>query len=307
VAGPFNTGNVIDGGDSPVNEVNPLEGDAAIADLVSLILALKSIDPDLEAAYQAYIVGNKALVIANVKKSKFYQNFNKTARERAIIKKEQFGVWTQDLNKYKLEQKKRLVAAGIQWTPSIEKQVESAYDLGLDNNTLDTIIIKAKDFGKIGGAQLGSIDALKEFADSYGVLNMYNDSYWNTQKEKLFLGEITSDDIQNDIKDMAKQVYPGFAAGFDVGQSLAAQTGYIKNTVAKVTGIDPNALKYDDPMVSAWYQYKDPKTGAFTRPPQYLVEQGTKEKYFDLYAKTPSGTAYLDGLTLKVLQDMGLM
>ena len=54
-------------------------------------------------------------------------------------------------------------------------------------------------------------------------------------------------------------------------------------------------------------EYKDPKTGAFTRPPQYLVEQGTKEKYFDLYAKTPSGTAYLDGLTLKVLQDMGLM
>lgn len=294
------------GSDVPT-ETNPLENDAAVADLVSLILALKSIDPDLEAAYQAYKVGNKALVIANVKKSKFYQNFNVTARQRAITKKEQFGVWTQDLNKYKLEQKKRLVAAGIQWTPSIEKQVENAYDLGLDNNTLDTLIIKAKDFGKIGGAQLGSIDALKEFADSYGVLNMYNDAYWNTQKERLFLGEITVDDIQNDIKDMAKQVYPGFAAGFDSGQSLAAQTGYIKNTVARVTGMDPSALKYDDPMVSTWYQYKDPKTGQFTRPPQYLVEQGTKEKYFDLYARTPSGTAYLDGLTLKVLQDMGLM
>lgn len=294
-------------GDTPPAETNPLENDAAVAELVSLILALKSIDPDLEAAYQAYKVGNKALVIASVKKSKFFQNFNAIARQRAITKKEQLGVWTQDLNKYKLEQKKRLVAAGIQWTPAIEKQVESAYDLGLDNNTLDTLIIKAKDFGKIGGAQLGSIDALKQFADEYGVSSMYNDSYWNTQKEKLFLGEITAEDVQNDIKDMAKQVYPGFASGFDVGQSLAAQTGYIKNTVAKVTGIDPSALKYDDPMVATWYQYKDPKTGAFTRPPQYLVEQGTKEKYFDLYARTPAGTSYLDGLTVKVLQDMGLM
>ena len=71
---------------SAENPNNPLQNDAAVAEFVSLILALKSIDPDLEAAYQAYVAGNKALVIANVKKSKFFQNFNATARQRAITK-----------------------------------------------------------------------------------------------------------------------------------------------------------------------------------------------------------------------------
>lgn len=291
-------------------DTNALDNDAALGELIGIILALKDgpfWDDNLRLAYDAYVAENKAQFIAYVKKSKFYQNFNKTARERAITKKEQFGVWEQDLNKYKLEQKKRLVAAGIQWTPKIEKQVESAYDLGLDNNTLDTIIIKGKDFGKIGGATLGDIDALKQFAEQYGVLEMYNDSYWNDKKEKLFLGETTAEDIQADIKNMATQTYPGFAKGFASGQSLAAQTGYILGTISKVTGLPVSDLSYNDPMVAAWLQWKDPKTNEFSQPPQYLVEQGTKEKYFDLYARTPSGTAYLDGLTLKVLQDMGLM
>ena len=292
---------------SAENPNNPLQDDAAVAEFVSLILALKSIDPDLEAAYQAYVVGNKALVIANVKKSKFFQNFNATARQRAITKKEQPGVWTQDLSKYKLQQKKRLVAAGIQWTSAVEKQVESAYDLGLDNDTLDTLIIKAKDFTGIGGAQLGNIDTLKAFAQEYGVADMYNNAYWEDKKQKLFLGETTLEDIQADIKNMAKQTYPGFSKGFDSGQSLNAQAGYVLNTISKITGLPTSSLQFSDPMVAPWLQWKDPKTNEFSQPPQYLVEQGTKEKFFDLYAKTPSGTAYLDGLTVKVLQDMGLM
>lgn len=309
----FESGTLVDDGgtlNAPNSNANSLNEDEALGELIGIILALKDgpfWDDNLRLAYDAYVAENKAQFVAYVKKSKFYQNFNKTARDRAIVKKEQFGVWTQDLNKYKLEQKKRLVSAGIQWTPTIERQVESAYDLGLDNNTLDTIIIKGKDFGKIGGATLGDIDSLKAFADTYGVLDMYNDTYWNDKKEKLFLGEITSGDIEADIKNMAAQTYPGFAKGFATGQSLTSQTGYILNTVSKITGIPTSQLKYNDPMVTAWLQWKDPKTNEFSQPPQYLVEQGTKEKFFDLYARTPSGTAYIDGLTVKMLQDMGLM
>lgn len=309
----FESGTLVDDGgtlNAPNSNPNSLNEDEALGELIGIILALKDgpfWDENLRLAYDAYVAENKAQFVAYVKKSKFYQNFNKTARDRAIVKKEQFGVWTQDLNKYKLEQKKRLVSAGIQWTPTIERQVESAYDLGLDNNTLDTIIIKGKDFGKIGGATLGDIDSLKAFADTYGVLDMYNDTYWNDKKEKLFLGEITSGDIEADIKNMAAQTYPGFAKGFGTGQSLTSQTGYILNTVSKITGIPTSQLKYNDPMVTAWLQWKDPKTNEFSQPPQYLVEQGTKEKFFDLYARTPSGTAYIDGLTVKMLQDMGLM
>lgn len=286
---------------------NPLDTDPTTADLIGIILALKSVDDNLAKAYEAYNAGNKAAMIGFVKASKFYTDFNATARARATAAKEQPGVAAQDKNAYILKQKKRLAAAGIQWSPSVQTQVEKGYDLGLDDNSLDAMIIKAGSFGKIGGNPIAQVDALKQFADSYGVAGLYGQSYWDGIKQRLFLGETTADDIQTEIKDMAKNTYPGFAQGFDLGQSLDYQTGYIKNTVAKVTGMDPTSLRPDDPMVAAWYQYKDPKTGAFTRPPQYLVEQGTKEKYFDLYARTPNGRSYLDGLTVKVLQDMGLM
>lgn len=286
---------------------NPLDTDATTADLIAIILALKSVDDNLQKAYEAYLAGNKAEVIARVKASKFYTDFNATARARATAAKEQPGVAAQDKNAYILKQKKRLAQAGIQWSPTVQKSVESGYDLGLDDNSLDAMIIKAGQFGKIGGSPVATVDSLKMFADSYGVAGLFSTSYWDGIKQKLFLGEITGEDIQQEIKDMAKNTYPGFAQGFDLGQSLDYQTGYIKNTVAKVVGLDPTSLRPDDPMVATWYQWKDPKTGAFTRPPQYLVEQGTKEKYFDLYARTPNGKSYLDGLTVKVLQDMGLM
>jgi len=317
VAELFESGPLVDDGGNPVvdnnltNQTPPANLDEETAALLSIILALKGIDDNLQKAYEEYMkpTRNMAKVIAFAKASKLYQDYNRTARARAIASKEQPGVWKQEKEKYLTEQKKRIIASlgPKAWTPEVEKQVGIAFDFALDDDVLDKMIISTRTIGQIGGATIGTIDSLKQFADNYGVSNMYDDAFWNSKKDELFLGSTTIDDIQAEIKDMARQTYPGFASGFNLGQSLTAQTGYIRNTVAKVIGADPTSLKYDDPILSTWYQWKDPKTGEFTRPPQYLVEQGTKEKYFDAYARTPSGTAYLDGLTVKMLSDMGLM
>jgi len=80
---------------------------AEMADLIAIVLALKSIDGNLQLAYNAYVAKNKAQFIAYVKASKFYQDYNASARQRAIAEKEQPGVWQQDKNKYVEEQKQR--------------------------------------------------------------------------------------------------------------------------------------------------------------------------------------------------------
>lgn len=282
--------------------------DTEYADLISIVLALKDLDPNLKLAWEESQkpTKNKAKIIALIKGSKFYQSYNAAARQRAISKAEQPGVWAQDRDKYKLAQKKRLIAAGIAWSPAVERQVESAYDLGLDDNALDSLIIKAKGYGKIGGEQLANIDTLKSVADSYGVIDLFDNKYWDKQKERLFLGETTGADIENEIKNMAKQAYPAFAAGFDAGKSLDLQAGYIKNIVASTRGLEPNAIKWNDPSIIKWLSYRDAKTGQFVMPTVQEVKSATREQYFDEWASQSEGRTYLDGISMKILQDMGL-
>ena len=283
--------------------------DAETAALVAMIIALKDIDDNLKKAYEEYMkpTRNMAVIIGLVKNSKFYQNFNATARARRIAQAEQPGVYAQDKEKYKTEQKKRLAAAGITWNTDVEKQVENAYDLALDDDVLDQLIVATGKFGKITGAAGATIEDLQDFANSYGVGSLYDKKYWDEQRRDMFLGVTNAQKIQEDIKQRAIDAYPAWAKGFAENKSLNTQAGWIKSLVAQQLGVDPNSLTFDDPTVAPFLNYKDPKSGQQVIPSLLEVRTQTRSKYFDQFAKTPEGTAYLDGLTVKVLQDMGLI
>lgn len=311
-------GALIDGGgdgtevtDATVDTQTQMNLDEETAALLAIVLALKSLDPNLQKAYDEYMkpTKNMALVISLVKASKFYQNYNKTARARALSEKEQPGVWAQELEKYKTEQKKRIIGllGPSAWTPEVQKQVEIAFNFALDDDVLDKLIIATKSLGKVGGAIMATADELQTYANSYGVGKLFDANYWKEQEQKIFLGEITSADIQADIRDKAAQAYPAFADGFSNGKSLDTQAGWILNLVANNLGLNPNSLSFDDPAVSPFLNFIDPKSGKQVVPPVNIVQTETRRKYFDQFAKTPTGTAYIDGLTVRALQDMGLM
>lgn len=283
--------------------------DAETAALVAMIIALKDIDDNLKKAYEEYMkpTRNMAVIIGLVKNSKFYQNFNATARARRIAQAEQPGVYAQDKEKYKTEQKKRLAAAGIAWNTDVEKQVENAYDLALDDDVLDQLIVATGKFGKITGAAGATIEDLQDFANSYGVGSLYDQKYWDEQRRDMFLGVTNAQKIQEDIKQRAIDAYPAWAKGFNENKSLNTQAGWIKSLVAQQLGIDPNSLTFDDPTVAPFLNYKDPKSGQQVIPSLLDVRTETRRKYFDQFAQTPEGRSYMDGLTVKVLQDMGLI
>jgi hypothetical protein len=283
--------------------------DAETAALVAMIIALKDIDDNLKKAYEEYMkpTRNMAVIIGLVKNSKFYQDFSALARTRRITQAEQPGVYAQDKEKYKTEQKKRLAAAGIAWNTDVEKQVESAYDLALDDDVLDKLIVATGKFGKITGAAGATIEDLQDFANSYGVGSLYDQKYWDEQRRDMFLGVTNAQKIQEDIKQRAIDAYPAWAKGFNENKSLNTQAGWIKSLVAQQLGIDPNSLTFDDPTVAPFLNYKDPKSGQQVIPSLLDVRTQTRTKYFDQFAQTPEGRSYMDGLTVKVLQDMGLI
>jgi hypothetical protein len=283
--------------------------DAETAALVAMIIALKDIDDNLKKAYEEYMkpTRNMAVIIGLVKNSKFYQDFNALARTRRITQAEQPGVYAQDKEKYKTEQKKRLAAAGIAWNTDVEKQVESAYDLALDDDVLDKLIVATGKFGKITGAAGATVEDLQDFANSYGVGSLYDQKYWDEQRQDMFLGVTNAQKIQEDIKQRAIDAYPAWAKGFNENKSLNTQAGWIKSLVAQQLGIDPNSLTFDDPTVAPFLNYKDPKSGQQVIPSLLDVRTQTRTKYFDQFAQTPEGRSYMDGLTVKVLQDMGLI
>jgi predicted phosphoadenosine phosphosulfate sulfurtransferase len=85
--------------------------DAETAALLSMVIALKDIDDNLQKAYEEYMkpTRNMAVIIGLIKNSEFYRNFNSLARTRRITQAEQRGVWEQDREKYKTEQKNVLL------------------------------------------------------------------------------------------------------------------------------------------------------------------------------------------------------
>ncbi len=289
-----------------INIQNPLANIPGVAADIQMLLAITS-DPDLQAAWIAYKDGKYDDMQAAILRSAFYRNNNKIARERAIAEKNQPGVWEQDRNAFILSAKKRLIDRGVPWNDSVKGQLDTAYRMGLTDDQADALVASVLGSAKIGGEISGDVYQLKAYASSYGVDFLYDDNYWQQQSRRLFSGDTTIEDIQSELRAMAEQTYPAFAPGFAAGKSLDLQTGYIRQTVARTLGLDPNGLLSNNPLVSKWYQWKDPKTGEFVAPPQWFVEQKTKEENLDLWANGPEGRGTIDRLSSRLLKDMGLM
>ena len=281
------------------------DNDATVAEQLQMILALKATDPDLEKAWQAYLKGDMDGFRSFVLGSAFYRNNNSIARTRKTAEKNQPGVYAQDLNAYKVKSKKRLIQQGIQWTPGVEKQVEIGYQSGMNDDQVDQLIVKSGTMGKLGGSTMSSVSALQSFANAYGVGNLLNTAYWDSKSTALFAGDTTSDDIMNDIKNLAASAYPAYADGIKNNVSLSALASNVTSTVANLLELDPDTVDFQNPLVKRIMGYINPATGKQEIMPQWMVDKTVKSSPDWLYTNNARGT--LDSLTTKVFSDMGLM
>jgi hypothetical protein len=271
---------------------------------INMILALKDTDDNLNKAWEAYKANNVAAFRAAVLASDFYRNNSALARQRKTAQKAQLGAYTKELDAYKVTAKKRLVQAGIQWTPNIEQQIEFAYENGMTEDQVDTLVIKTGDVKSFGGDTLGSINQLKSYASAYGVDSLLNKAYWDSKSQELFSGNTTLEDIQQNIKELSASAYPAYADGIMRNVPLSAQASNVTQTIASLLEVDPDTLSFNDPRVQKIVNYVNPTTGKPERMPQWMINKTVKS--MSGWTETDNGRQAIDDLSIKVLRDWGL-
>jgi len=268
--------------------------------------ALLAMHPELNYVYQLFKSGQKTKAIEELFKTPFYKNTNSVVKAREKMRLEQEPAYQNEVSKYKLAARKRLVTSGVKIDEAtFNALAEKAYKDGLDDNQFDQSVMATGKITGFGGNVLGDTSTLKSFANSFGVSGLLNQAYWSGKSSQLFAGTTTTEDIQQEIKTLAASAFPAYAEGIMNGVSLDVQASNIIQTVSTYLELDPNGLSYQDETVKKMLQYIDPATGKPGKMPQWLAEQTVKSD--PRWGKTKNAQNTIDSLITKVGQDYGLV
>lgn len=266
--------------------------------------ALLATYPELKQVYALFKAGDEGAALEALFKTNYYRTSNSTVKTRQKQKLEQPQVYADSVTKYKLAARKRLVNSGVKIdTATFDKVVEDAYARGLDDNQLDQAILSSNKITGFGGNILGDTTALKSYANSFGVNQLLNDSYWNQKSKDLFAGTVTTQDIENEIRTLSASAYPAYSDQILAGVSFDSQTSNVKQTIATYLERDPATITNDDKIFRMITQWVNPKTGQPEKMPQWLVEKTVKST--DEWGYTKNALATLDSLSEKVFKDWG--
>jgi len=259
--------------------------------------------PELQAVKDAYDKGNEGKAIELFQATPFYKNV--ALKDRALQKVNQNEIYKQELDAFLVETDRRLKRAGVRLTPEdLKFYGEKAFDSGLTNNQFDNLILKDKKTGIIGGQTLGTVDDLESYADSFGVANLLNDDYWDEKKTQILAGELTTEDIQNDIRELSASAYPNYADQINSGTSLKSLASGYKATIAQVLEMDPSAINWQDKNLQRALQYVDPKTGQPAKLPVWEFKQMLRST--DEWQYTDNATEEINSVGMSILKDWGM-
>jgi hypothetical protein len=279
--------------------------DPAVAETIQMILALKGIDTQLEAAWQAWLKGDIDGMYSAVLKSNFYRNNNATARTRLQAKQSQPGVYTDGLDKYKLATRKSLVSAGLKMDAKLfDGLAASAYDSGMSEDQLKELIVNSNLVTGYGGKVLGDTADLKSYANSFGVGKYFDDKYWAQKSQDLFLGRTTTEDIEEEVRSLAASAFPGYGDQIRAGISVDSLASAYKGAIASTLEIDPDSVTFEDPRLRAALQYVGPDGKPAVKPIWQFERELRMTPEWEL---TNNARNTVDNLTYKALSDMGLI
>jgi len=277
----------------------------AVAETIQMILALKNIDTQLEAAWQAWLRGDIDGMYSAVMASNFYRNNNATARTRLQAKASQPGAYQDGLDKYQLSTRKSLVNSGLKMDNKLFMGLaQSAYDSGMSEDQLKELIVTSGLVTGYGGEVLGDTSAAKTYANSFGVGKYLDENYWKQKSQDLFLGRTTTEDIEAEVRMLAASAFPGYKDQIDAGISMDAIASAYKGAIGSVLEVDPDSVTFEDPRLRAALQYTD-KDGKPAVKPLWQFER--ELRMTPEWELTNNARDSVNNLTYKVLSDMGLM
>jgi hypothetical protein len=254
--------------------------------------------PELQKVFDLWKAGNTTDAELEYYKTSYYKNLTSNAQTRQKKKASQPGVYAQELEAYKLEQKKRLTARGI--TVS-DATLEDAYLKGLSDSQVDLNALIAAKGKPIGGSTLGSVQSLKEYADAFGM--SYSQRSLDAWSQGIFSGTTTADDIQAQIRRDASSAFPVYADQINKGTSVEALTSAYKSSMANILEIDADSITFNDPTLRRALQYIGPDGKPAVKP---IWQFETELRQDPRWEKTDGARKTVDSLSLKVLRDLGL-
>lgn len=276
-----------------------------VAETIQLILALKSIDTKLEEAWQAWLKGDIDGMNAAVMQSNFYRNNNATARSRLQAKASQPGVYADGLDKYQLATRKSLVNSGLKMDNKLFMGLaQKAYDSGMSEDQLKELIVNSNLVTGYGGEVLGETSALKSYANSFGVGKYLDDKYWAQKSQDLFLGRTTTEDIEDEVRNLSASAFPGYADQIKAGISVDSLASAYKGAIASVLEKDPDSVTFEDPRLRAALQYVGPDGKPAVKPLWQFERELRMTPEWEL---TNNARTTVDNLAYKVMSDWGVI
>jgi hypothetical protein len=257
--------------------------------------------PELQKVYDLYKAGDLTQAELEYYKTGYYRGLTVTSKNRAGQKASQPGVYTQGLEAFKVEQRKRLIGKGINLDETtFNSVIQDAYDKGLDDAQIDLQAL-SKFKGTIGGETLGRVQTLEEYAKSFGM--SYSPTTLNSWSQGLVSGTNTIFDIQEKIRRDAASAYPVFADDINKGTSVDALASAYKSSMSTILEIDADTISYNDPTFRRALQYVGADGKPALKPIWQFEAELRQDPRWDL---TDNARATADSLSLKVLRDMGV-
>jgi hypothetical protein len=277
----------------------------AIVEQIQMLLALKGIDSKLEEALQLYLKGDFDGMNAAILASNFYRNNNTTARTRLQAKTSQPGVYADGLDKYQLQTRKSLVNSGLKMDNKLFMGLATkAYDAGMSEDQLKELIVNSGLVTGYGGEVLGDTSAMKSYANSFGVGKYLDEKYWAQKSQDLFLGRTTTEDIEDEVRNLAASAFPGYADQIKAGISVDSLASAYKGAIASVLEKDADSITFENPQLRAALQYVD-KDGKPAVKPLWQFER--ELRMTPEWELTNNARTTVDNLAYKVMSDWGLV
>lgn len=206
------------------------------------------------------------------KESQYYINTLPESDKRIKRKLGQFGVYTQELNRFIDEQTRRLTLAGIRLDPNdraVRDMLEAAYDNAETDNQIDIKALAINSGKAIGGATGGSVADLRAYAKAFGI--KYSDNDYNRWSNEIFSGTTTAFDIQQKIRQDSASAFPVYADKILNGESVDSIGSAYLSSTASILEIDADSVDWNDPMLRKALQYtKDGKPAVM---PVWMFEE----------------------------------
>jgi hypothetical protein len=270
-----------------------------MAQAFGITQALINAYPELAKVWELYLAGNETDAELAYYATDYYKNLGITAKNRAVLKASQAGVYTQQLEDYKITQRKRLVTAGI--SDASDAVLEDAFLKGFTDNQLDLVALKATKV-PVGGEALTDANAIKTYANQLGMT--YSPAAYNSFASSIFEGTTTLEDVRLKVRQDAISAYPMYAEQLNKGVTMDSISSAYKSSIASILEVDPDSIGYDNRYLRQALQF----VGTDGKPAMKPIWQFEKElRSTPEWATTKNARDSLDSLTLKVGRDMGLI